>query len=348
MAPPAEAGWLTLPVAGAGAVPPVPSALTSEPGQPLEVGCQDPSVVVVGGVASPAALPLATCPTHPELRGPSGMPPGPLSCPRSVLALPAAGTYAAPVPVAEPFAPVSMAAASSSLAWGLPSSPQPCAAVGDGLRTPLRRRGFPSESRHSTDPAVSSRSNLWTLPPWSVTVRPKNRRRFWEAVRLRALQQGDWDLLEQLGMPTGEVLRVEEAVQVDSAEFSSVPEGPLPPAGGMEPQEVGGPQAFPVFKAVPGSGQPDRHDPIAWHVVQDLQDKVTRYGLGSTQVMQIIRVLTTDLLAPYDVRHIAQVLFQPVQFWVLRTIGDAWLTRQLPRTWCAHRRTPDMMWGVML
>ena len=30
--------------------------------------------------------------------------------------------------------------------------------------------------------------------------------------------------------------------------------------------------------------------------------------------MQIIRVLNTDLLSPYDIRHIAQVLFHPVQF----------------------------------
>ncbi|KAL2310932.1 hypothetical protein Nmel_002615, partial [Mimus melanotis] len=91
-------------------------------------------------------------------------------------------------------------------------------------------------------------------------------------------------------------------VQVDPAELGPAPEG------------TGGPQVFPVFKAVPGSGQADRHDVIAWRVVQDLQDKVAKYGLGSSQVMQIIRVLNTDLLAPYDIRHLAQVLFQPVQF----------------------------------
>ena len=47
---------------------------------------------------------------------------------------------------------------------------------------------------------------------------------------------GDWDLLEQLGMPTGGVLREEEAVQEDSDEFSSIPEDPLPPAGGVIPR----------------------------------------------------------------------------------------------------------------
>ena len=102
---------------------------------------------------------------------------------------------------------------------------------------------------------------LWFLPaavcgpsPCSVTVQPKNHRSFWEAVGLRALQQDDWDLLERLGMPRGGALRVEEAVQVDSAEFSLVPEGPLPTTGGVDPQDIEGPQAFPVFKAVPCSG----------------------------------------------------------------------------------------------
>ncbi|KAL2294532.1 hypothetical protein Nmel_008268 [Mimus melanotis] len=103
-------------------------------------------------------------------------------------------------------------------------------------------------------------------------------------------------------MPQGGIRRVEEGVQVDPAELGPASEG------------TGGPQVFPVFKTVPGSGQADRHDVIAWRVVQDLQDKVAKYGLGSPQVMQIITALNTDLLAPYDIRHLAQVLFQPVQF----------------------------------
>lgn len=142
-----------------------------------------------------------------------------------------------------------------------------------------------------------------------MTVRPKNHRSFWEAVKIKALQQGDWDLLERLGMPGRGVLWVEEGVQVDSAELGPIPEG------------TGGPQVFPVFKTVPGSEHVDRHDPIAWRLVQDLQDKVAKYGLGSAQVMQIIRVLNTNLLAPYDIKHLAQMLFQPVKF---RLFEDNW------------------------
>ena len=68
-----------------------------------------------------------------------------------------------------------------------------------------------------------------------MTVRLQNNRHFWEAEKLWPLQQGDWDLLEHMGMPKGGVLQVEESVQVDSAEFSPIPEGPLPPPGGAGP-----------------------------------------------------------------------------------------------------------------
>ena len=78
------------------------------------------------------------------------------------------------------------------------------------------------------------------LPPCSTTVRPKNHHRFWKAGKLWPLQQGDWDLLEHMGMPKGGVLQVEESVQVDSAEFSPIPEGPLPPTGGAGPQGTDG------------------------------------------------------------------------------------------------------------
>lgn len=40
---------------------------------------------------------------------------------------------------------------------------------------------------------------------------------------------------------------------------------------------------------------------------------MAKYGLGSAEVMQMIRVINADLLAPYDIRHLAQVMFQPVQ-----------------------------------
>lgn len=78
-------------------------------------------------------------------------------------------------------------------------------------------------------------------------------------------------------------------------------------------------QAYPVFKAVPNTGQVDRHAVIAWKVVRDLQTKVAQYGLGSPEFMQIIRVMNTYLLAPFDIKHLGQVLFQPVQFTVFES-----------------------------
>lgn len=35
--------------------------------------------------------------------------------------------------------------------------------------------------------------------------------------------------------------------------------------------------------------------------------------------MQVVRVVSTDLLAPFDIRHLGQVLFQPVQYTVFES-----------------------------
>ncbi|XP_048146400.1 uncharacterized protein LOC125319335 [Corvus hawaiiensis] len=150
----------------------------------------------------------------------------------------------------------------------------------------------------------------WTLPECKVTVRPKNSRRFWEAVRLRALEAGDWDLIEKVGMPED----AEGPVQV-----ATVPrEGVMVDQDDSEPSQ-GVIQAFPVQKALPNMGQPYKREVIARRVIQYLQSKVAQYGLGSPEVMQVIRVLNTDLLSPFDIKHLGQVIFQPVQFTVFES-----------------------------
>ncbi|XP_041900283.1 endogenous retrovirus group K member 113 Gag polyprotein-like [Corvus kubaryi] len=154
------------------------------------------------------------------------------------------------------------------------------------------------------------RSHPWTFQDCMVTVRPTHYSRFLESVKMRALEEGDWRLLETLGMPN----RFEDsggnrgAVTLHPQAVPEVQDGSGSPKGEI--------QAFPVYKALPDSGEHDKHEVIAWKVAKDLQSKVAQYGLGSAEVMQIIRVINTDLLSPFDIRHLGQILFQPVQFTV--------------------------------
>lgn len=106
----------------------------------------------------------------------------------------------------------------------------------------------------------------------------------------------------------------EEPVQVSWEEpelVATTPQGSATVAQDDSAPSEGVIQAFPVQKALPNSGLPDRHANIAWRVVQDLQSKVAQHGLGSPEVMQVIRVMNTELLSPFDIKHLAQVLFQP-------------------------------------
>ncbi|XP_049649811.1 uncharacterized protein LOC126035338 [Accipiter gentilis] len=139
-------------------------------------------------------------------------------------------------------------------------------------------------------------------------VSPRSPDQFWEGVRRCAADSGNWDLVERLSpcFLTPAFLK-----PLDNAAEAPV--------------------TYPVFKAAAGTNQHDEHNPIGWRVVQDLQNKVQKFGISSPEVMQLIRIIGTDLLCPYDIMHLAQVLFQPVQ---LQVFQSSW--RQTARTAALH------------
>lgn len=117
------------------------------------------------------------------------------------------------------------------------------------------------------------------LPPCQVTVHLRDPRHFWDEVKAKALQMGEWDMVDHLvgsggGLPgfagAGGDL-VSTAMDVDPSQMS-VPA----PVTSMELDQrdnvtlQGGIQAFPVLKANRNSGQPDIYQVISWKAVMDL------------------------------------------------------------------------------
>ncbi|XP_071301973.1 endogenous retrovirus group K member 5 Gag polyprotein-like [Agelaius tricolor] len=166
----------------------------------------------------------------------------------------------------------------------------------------------------SLPPKSSSLAAPWTLPPCQVTVLPRHPQEFWEFVRRKAVEEKNWDTIERLGAP--------RVPQENSANAKVACDNPM---------------AFPVFKAAPGTGQDDSHHVFAWRVVQDLQSKVAQYGINSSEVMQLIRVINADLLSPYDIAHLATILFQPVQYGVFQ---ETW-RRAAERTALTNMQLPQ-------
>uniref|UniRef100_A0A8C3QKM4 Retroviral nucleocapsid Gag protein p24 C-terminal domain-containing protein n=1 Tax=Cyanoderma ruficeps TaxID=181631 RepID=A0A8C3QKM4_9PASS len=196
-------------------------------------------------------------------------------------------------------------------------------AFGSGSDTAIVGQAFSRSKRPQiSGPSLSSHR---TLPPCQVTVRPRDPRRSRDQVKVKALQMGDWDMVDNLvvtggGLPSFAGARGDTAsggMDVDPRQMS-VPA----PVTSMELDQKdnvtlqGGIKAFPVPKAYPSSGQPDIHRVISWEVAMDLLGRVNKYGLGSSEVMQIIRVINAHLLAPYDIRYLAKVLFRPVELGV--------------------------------
>ncbi|OPJ70630.1 hypothetical protein AV530_008887 [Patagioenas fasciata monilis] len=152
----------------------------------------------------------------------------------------------------------------------------------------------------------------WGLPSASVTVRPWDPVHFWKHVKAKAMEIGDWDLLENISVPS----TVAEPLIVESA----------------------GPVAFPVVYHNSAAEKPHKHVPYSWKVIQDLQKASAQYGPNSPAVMQLIRLLSLEAMTPYDIAHLAQIIFQPVQhelfrnIWQQRAEAQAVVNLQYPET----------------
>ncbi|RMC02578.1 hypothetical protein DUI87_20972 [Hirundo rustica rustica] len=69
-------------------------------------------------------------------------------------------------------------------------------------------------------------------------------------------------------------------------------------------------QAFPVLQGVTHN----TYQPLAWQALSELRDAVGKYGLGSAEVMQVLRSFNASLLTPFDIRSLARALFPPVEY----------------------------------
>ncbi|RMC17418.1 hypothetical protein DUI87_05999 [Hirundo rustica rustica] len=151
--------------------------------------------------------------------------------------------------------------------------------------------------------AVGSSSTAWTLPPCQVTVRPKDRGRFWGEVKAKVEGlSGDAD--------AGAEPAVSDVQLVPSQVPASDPVGPTGQDRADAAASSEGLQAFPVLQGATHN----TYQPLAWQALSELRDAVGKYGLGSAKVMQVLRSFNASLLTPFDIRSLARALFPPVEY----------------------------------
>ncbi|RMC12182.1 hypothetical protein DUI87_11318 [Hirundo rustica rustica] len=151
--------------------------------------------------------------------------------------------------------------------------------------------------------AVGSSSTVWTLPPCQVTVRPRDRGQFWDEVKAKVEGlSGDAD--------AGARLAVSDVQLIPSRVPASDPVGSTGQdrAGAAASSE--GLQAFPVLQGATHN----TYQPLAWQALSELHDVVGKYGLGSAEVMQVLRSFNASLLTPFDIRSLARAFFPPVEY----------------------------------
>ncbi|RMC12169.1 hypothetical protein DUI87_11305 [Hirundo rustica rustica] len=157
----------------------------------------------------------------------------------------------------------------------------------------------PVFDRSKSSRAVDSSSTAWTLPPCQVTVRPRDRGQFWDEVKAKVE-----------GLSAGAGPAMSDVQLIPSRVPASDPVGSTGQdrAGAAASSE--GLQAFPVLQGVTHN----TYQPLAWQALSELRDAVGKYGLGSAEVMQVLRSFNASLLTPFDIRSLARALFPPVEY----------------------------------
>ncbi|RMC20900.1 hypothetical protein DUI87_01753 [Hirundo rustica rustica] len=107
-------------------------------------------------------------------------------------------------------------------------------------------------------------------------------------------------------------------------------------------------QAFPVLQGATHN----TYQPLAWQALSELRDAVGKYGLGSAEVMQVLRYFNASLLTPFDIWSLARALFPPVEYdffenkWTHLAVRAVERNRTLGQGDPRHMVNIDMLMGT--
>ncbi|XP_064258696.1 uncharacterized protein LOC135289194 [Passer domesticus] len=289
------------------------SAMAShDAGQALIVAVPTSLVSYLGGVGPCATSLSASCPSPAPGKG--GSPSGSRSVPAPAsTAAPSAGAVAdgtAGCPAGSALQPPPSAGAAVRQGAGVFTFSATADVAG--------QRPVVSRGRRSSLPA------LWTLPPCQVTVHLKDHGQFWREVTATADEvrepASSPRLQDRGGGSSGSAGAVggagSSAVALPYRQAAVlVPVGPTEQDMAGAAALPGGPQAFPVIRGVAHN----TYEPLSFKTRAKLYETVAQHGVGSTEVMQMLCMISPEVHTPADVHEVACALFDPVQFGVFET-----------------------------
>ncbi|TRZ15139.1 hypothetical protein HGM15179_011999 [Zosterops borbonicus] len=202
--------------------------------------------------------------------------------------------------------PVSRGSASRAAASDAEAATSPAVFTFKGRDGAADDRRVLSRGTGSRD-AESPSGGHWTLPPCRVTVRPRDRARFWEDVRAKA------EALSSRGSARRPLQGKDGSSSSARAARRALAPVPVEHAGHDSEDDDGSPARLQAFPVVKDAGR-KKHAHLSWQALVDLRDRIGKHGLGSPEMMHTLRLIDTDVLPPYDIRCLAKVLFQPVEY----------------------------------
>ncbi|TRZ07026.1 hypothetical protein HGM15179_020080 [Zosterops borbonicus] len=154
--------------------------------------------------------------------------------------------------------------------------------------------------------AESPSAGHLTLPPCQVMVRPRDRTRFWDDVCTKAEAVGDHGSARR-------PLQGKNGSSSSANVRQALPPVPVERVGQDSEDDEVSPARLQAFPVVKDAGR-KKHAYLLWQALIDLCDRIGKHGLGSPEMMQMLRLIDTDVLPPYGIRCLARVLFQPVKY----------------------------------
>lgn len=89
----------------------------------------------------------------------------------------------------------------------------------------------------------------------------------------------------------------------------------VPKLGDWEPED----RTVAIYPIIRSNRTTDKYTLFQWPVLSELHQLVAKHGLGSTAITNMLRLLTTQEVTPFDIKQLAKLIFTTVQHMVFKT-----------------------------
>ncbi|XP_053835419.1 uncharacterized protein LOC128808402 isoform X1 [Vidua macroura] len=223
---------------------------------------------------------------------------------------------------------------------------------------PLTDLRDPKRRSPSCRPPAGPQEDVFTMQPVSAAISGYDRVRSWQHFKLEAFASGDLEIAERLSVPMPRLfLGGQEPVcgmtgatisAYNPVSFWQQMKSMAVANGDYEVAELISLPALPLFS----SGQEPQNNGtapyicVAFKILSQLRQLATQHGLGSPVVARMLRLLAEGEMTPFDIKQIARLLCNPMQYLMFESTWEQYAEKQGLRNLALPKQDPCFGAGV--